>query len=119
MPFSKPAVLFAAALAFFSASFLSIDADHGLELTEAKAASPVTPEEYYGCSMALKRFRKELQQQKYAAFARGRAFTITGMRGCGYAWNRKSQAQADQAALRNCRKKARNPDKCYVSDRTK
>jgi hypothetical protein len=119
MKFPKSAVLASASLAFIAAGTLSIDTNHHLVFSQAKAVSPVTPEEYYGCSMALKRFRKELQQQNYAAFARGRAFSITGMRGCGYAWNKKSQAQADQTALRNCRKKARNPDKCYVSDRTK
>ncbi len=73
----------------------------------------------FGCTGLLMKFKKEHQTKKYAAFAKGRAFTITGMLGCGASWNKKSQAHADKDAMDRCRKRARNPDKCYISHRTK
>jgi hypothetical protein len=85
--------------------------------TTAQVASTV--EEHYGCTYMLREFKKKYQEKKYAAFAKGRAFSITGMVGCGSAWNQSSQAKADKVAMVNCRKQARNPDKCYISHRTK
>ena len=73
---------------------------------------------HYSCTFDLKRFRMKHQQVKYSAFARGRAFTITGMKGCGMSVGQRSQAIAGKLALKKCREVARNPDKCYVSDRT-
>ena len=77
-----------------------------------------TTRAYFSCTFNLKRFRMKHQHVKYSAFARGRAFTITGMKGCGMSVGQRSQAIADKLALKKCRKVARNPDKCYVSDRT-
>lgn len=71
------------------------------------------------CSELLSRWKKTNQKQKYAAFAKGRALTITGMMGCGYSFKQKSQAVADALAMKYCRENARNPDGCYISDRTK
>lgn len=73
----------------------------------------------FGCSASYQDWKKKRQHQRYAAFAKGKAFTITGMMGCGYSWGQKTQAQADAIAIRFCREKARNPDQCYISDRTK
>jgi hypothetical protein len=90
-----------------------------LSLSSADAGVALNQRDYYGCTFSLQKFRKELQQKKYAAFARGRAFSITGMRGCGWTSNQRTQAIADRIAMEKCRKAAKNPDKCYVSDRTK
>lgn len=72
----------------------------------------------YGCTNALKRWGKEASHIKFAAFAKRRAFTVTGMRGCGFSWGQKSQSEADAVALRNCQKNTDSPDKCYISHRT-
>jgi hypothetical protein len=80
----------------------------------AGAAEPV-----FDCSEKLARFKADYQSRAYAAFARGRANTITGMRGCGLAWNQESQHAADALAMSLCRQRARDPDRCYISDRTR
>ncbi|MTH97684.1 hypothetical protein [Roseibium sp. RKSG952] len=90
---------------------------------QSEGAAPLsnvelTKERHYGCTYMLKEWRAEHQQKTYSAFARGRALSITGMAGCGAAWNKKTQAEADRIAMENCRKAARNPDRCYISDRT-
>ncbi|MCA1244914.1 hypothetical protein LC092_20920 [Stappia stellulata] len=90
-----------------------------LSMSSANAGVALNQRDYYGCTFRLQEFRKEHQQKKYAAFARGRAFSITGMRGCGWTSNQRTQAIADRVAMEKCRKNAKNPDKCYVSDRTK
>lgn len=90
-----------------------------LSMSSANAGVALNQRDYYGCTFRLQEFRKEHQQKKYAAFARGRAFSITGMRGCGWAFGERSQDIADRIAMKMCRKNAKNPDKCYVSDRTK
>jgi hypothetical protein len=93
-------------------------ATFALSFDSALAASSATKKEpAFGCSVTLKKFRNEKNKKKYAAFAKGKAFTITGMMGCGYSWGQKSQAEADALALSNCRKRARNPEKCFISDR--
>lgn len=72
----------------------------------------------YGCTFSLKRFRMKYKQVKYSAFAKGRAFSITGMRGCGWSVGERTQARADKVAMDKCRKNARNPDRCEVTERT-
>ena len=111
--------LLAAFAAFLALGDISPDGGFQLSPPSAQAKVKLNQYEYYGCTYRLHHFRRELQTKKYAAFAKGRAFTITGMMGCGMAWNEKSQAAADKVAIAKCRKVAKNPDKCYVSDRTK
>ena len=78
----------------------------------------------YGCTEVYNDFKSAINAHdkhlmKYAAFARGRAFTITGMKGCGWAHGKKTQAEADRVAMERCRERARNPDKCYIALRYK
>ncbi|WP_428640937.1 hypothetical protein [Roseibium sp.] len=75
---------------------------------------------FYGCTEVFNAFKSAINApdkhlMKYAAFAKGRAFTITGMKGCGWAHGKKTQAEADRIAMADCRKNARNPDKCYIA----
>jgi hypothetical protein len=76
-------------------------------------------ESLFGCTSALHKWKKDYQKLKYSSFARGRAFTITGMLGCGYSYGQKTQEIANDLAMGHCRKNARNPNKCYISDITK
>jgi len=60
-----------------------------------------------GCTAARKQIRRQKAEAAeagwYLAFAGRKDSTITGIRGCGYAWNRDA-AKAQEIALRNCRK---------------
>ncbi|MEP3048328.1 MAG: hypothetical protein ABJL55_23440 [Roseibium sp.] len=119
MNFLKLKTWFCATLIAIFVVNLSYDSSKGLAFISAEAEGNPVEFKNFGCSELLSKFKKEYRKIKYAAFAKGRAFTITGMLGCGAVWNRKTQASADKAAMDSCRKKARNPDKCYISHRTK
>lgn len=91
----------------------------GVSLHEASAR-----DDKYLCSEVFRSFKSAINAHdkhlmKYAAFAKGRAFTITGMKGCGWAHGEKTQAKADRLAMKNCRANAKNPDKCYIALRYK
>ncbi|KZM48128.1 hypothetical protein [Labrenzia sp. OB1] len=95
-----------------------------LSLTVLQPGAATAQTSTYGCTEVFNAFRSAINAHdkhlmKYAAFARGRAFTITGMKGCGWAHGKKSQAEADRVAMENCRKDAKNPDKCYIALRYK
>ncbi|CTQ54177.1 hypothetical protein LP7551_02709 [Roseibium album] len=82
--------------------------------------NPAFAAEKYGCSKTFRAFKSAINAHdkhlmKYAAFAKGKAFTITGMKGCGWSHGQKTQAQADRKAIASCRKAAKNPDKCYIA----
>lgn len=111
--------LLAAFVAFLALGGIAPDGRFQLSPPAARAEVKLNQYEYYGCTYRLHQFRRDLQTKKYAAFAKGRAFTITGMMGCGMAWGQKSQTIADKVAMGHCRKSAKHPDKCYISDRTK
>lgn len=83
---------------------------------ETGAVNPFTA---YSCTYKLQFFRQHIQRHRpYAAFARGRAPTSTGMQGCGTTWGHPTQRAADKAAMSACRKGAKYPDRCFVSDRS-
>ncbi|WP_422377253.1 hypothetical protein [Roseibium sp.] len=88
-----------------------------LEAANAKDNKFLCSEVFRSFKSAINAHDKHLM--KYAAFAKGRAFTITGMKGCGWAHGKKTQAEADRVAMKNCRKSAKNPDKCYIALRYK
>lgn len=74
----------------------------------------------YGCSAALAKFRNDRSKYSrygYIAFAKGPAFTETGMRGCGWAAFQKTQADADAKAMAGCIKRAANPSRCVIIER--
>jgi hypothetical protein len=74
----------------------------------------------YGCSSALAKFRNDRSKYSrygYIAFAKGPALTETGMRGCGWAAFKKTQAEADSAAMAGCVKSAENPTRCVIIER--
>ena len=60
-----------------------------------------------GCTAARKQIRRQksaaAKEGWHLAFAGRKDSTITGIRGCGYAWN-SDPAKAQQAAMQNCRK---------------
>jgi len=57
-----------------------------------------------GCTAARHRIRSVRNQVEgyHFAFAGRKAATFTGIRGCGWAWN-KDKAKAEAAAMRHCK----------------
>lgn len=59
-----------------------------------------------GCTAARKQIRRQKQEAAshgwHLVFAGRKDSTITGIRGCGYAWNRDA-AKAQQTAMQNCK----------------
>jgi hypothetical protein len=74
----------------------------------------------YNCTKALAKFRNDKLKYSdygYVAFAKGRAFTETGMFGCGWSAYQKTQADADTMAMDRCAKLAVNPSRCVIIER--
>jgi hypothetical protein len=74
----------------------------------------------YACTAALAKFRNDRQKYTgygYIAFAKGPAFTETGMRGCGWTAFAKTQEAADAKAMAGCTRVAANPSRCVVIER--
>ena len=92
----------------------------GMSINGADRALALEPfenqfiDQYFGCSATLRELRKRKNELKYLAFAKRRALSITGMRGCGYAWNQVNQKVADEKALANCREREKRPGQCVL-----
>lgn len=78
----------------------------------------------YKCNQVFRAFGSAINAydkhlMKYAAFAKGSGFSLTGMKGCGWANGKKTQAEADRIAMKMCREDAKDPDKCHIALRYK
>lgn len=79
-----------------------------------------TTKTLYGCTASLAKFRNDRARYSgygYIAFAKGPAFTETGMRGCGWSAFQKTQAKADELAMARCVEAAANPSRCVIIER--
>ncbi|MCP4089886.1 MAG: hypothetical protein GY746_08835 [Gammaproteobacteria bacterium] len=81
----------------------------------AQTNRPNIPTGSFGCTMSVKKFEKWSNGFEHAAVAIAKAKTITGSRGCGRAWNKKSKRSAERTAIANCKKHAFHPETCAVA----
>ncbi len=81
----------------------------------AQTNRPNIPTGSFGCTMSVKKFEKWSNGFEHAAVAIAKAKTITGSRGCGWAWNKKSKIIAERSAIANCRKVAYHPKTCAIA----
>jgi len=81
----------------------------------AQPGRPKIPSGSFGCTSSVNKFEKWSKGYGHAAVAIAKAKTITGSRGCGYAWHKKSKSIAERVALANCRKFAFHPETCSVA----
>ncbi len=79
-----------------------------------KTARPKIPTGSFGCTNSVKKFDKWSKGYEHAAVAIAKAKTITGSRGCGWAWNQTSKQAAERKAVANCRKHAFHPETCIA-----